>query len=110
KGGSRDRCCRVFHSSIRPLFHSSTPPLAAGRCTMAPGNKPARWRFLRGWSEAELRALLAAVSERHVNFDCAPEEMTRENGWTVDGADTTLGVEAPGPPVADGLYERAKLG
>lgn len=68
----------------------------------------ALWRFGRGWSDAELRAYLRALRERPVNFDEAPESMTVENGWTVDGDRASLGREPEGPPPPDGLYARAR--
>jgi uncharacterized protein (UPF0548 family) len=67
-----------------------------------------RWRFGRGWSEADMRRYLAEVGERRPNFDTPPEAMTRENGWTIDGCRATLGQEPPGPPVSDGLFVRAR--
>jgi uncharacterized protein (UPF0548 family) len=66
-----------------------------------------RWRFGRGWSETELRAYLAELRNARPNFDELPERMTTEHGWTVDGDDQPLGYEPPGPPVHDGLFERA---
>jgi len=70
----------------------------------------ALWRFGRGWSEETLQSYLAALAERPVNFSTAPEIMTRENGWTVDGAVASIGVEPPGPPGEDGLFARARQG
>jgi uncharacterized protein (UPF0548 family) len=70
----------------------------------------ALWRFGRGWSEETLKAYLAELARRPVNFTAEPETMVPENGWKVDGAETQLGIEPPGPPVPDGLFERAKQG
>src|SRR5262249_50771779 len=70
----------------------------------------ALWRFGRGWSEAEMQAYLAELADRPVNFEVPPEEMTQENGWTVDGAETEIGRGSPGPPVTDGVFERARQG
>jgi uncharacterized protein (UPF0548 family) len=67
-----------------------------------------RWRFGRGWSEHELRAVLHELRGLSVNFDTPVERMTRQYGWTVDGADRPLGYEPPGPPLDDGLFVRAK--
>jgi uncharacterized protein (UPF0548 family) len=67
-----------------------------------------RWRFGRGWSEEVLRRYLAEVRERRPNFSTAPEEMTPENGWTVDRCREAIGREPPGPPIARGLFERAR--
>jgi uncharacterized protein (UPF0548 family) len=64
------------------------------------------WRFGRGWSEDELQAQLAELQRRAVNFDTPASEMMRSRGWTVDGVDRQIGVEAPGPPTAGGLFER----
>ena len=71
----------------------------------------ALWRFGRGWSDAEMKAYLAALADRTVNFDTPPEQMTLANGWTVDGeAEVPIGTEPPGPPLADGFFARAQAG
>lgn len=66
------------------------------------------WRFLRGWTESELRSFLAGLREREVNFDTRPEEMTVERGWTVDGDDQPIWFEPSGPPLEDGPFQRAR--
>src|SRR5436309_2239138 len=68
------------------------------------------WRFGRGWSEESLKRYLADLADRPVNFSTDPEAMTAENGWKVDGAETQLGEEPSGPPVHDGLFQRAWQG
>jgi uncharacterized protein (UPF0548 family) len=68
----------------------------------------ARWHFLGGWSETALRTYLDEVSHRRPNFDAEPGEMTRANGWTVDGCQALIGREPPGPPLADGPFARAR--
>lgn len=68
------------------------------------------WRIGRSWSEAALQAYLADLTGRPVNFTAAPEAMTRENGWTVDGIEEQLGVEPSGPPQKGGLFARARQG
>ena len=68
----------------------------------------ALWRFGRGWSEAAMKSYLSELAGRTVNFDVPPEQMTRANGWTIDGAETTIGIEPPGPPTADGPFTLAK--
>lgn len=68
----------------------------------------ALWRIGGGWSEAALRRYLDDLEHRSVNFDLPPSEMTKANGWTIDGADELIGTEPPGPPVPDGLFLRAK--
>jgi len=68
------------------------------------------WRFGRGWTDDEMKAYLADLKKRRVSFNVPPEIMTPANGWTVDGETSTLGAEPPGPPVPDGLFERAKQG
>jgi uncharacterized protein (UPF0548 family) len=70
----------------------------------------ALWRFGRGWHEETMKKYLADLEHRRVSFDTPPEEMTRENGWTVDGADTVIDMEPPGLPQPDGVFERAKQG
>ena len=66
------------------------------------------WRFGRGWPESTLQGFLDEQRTRRVNFDVPAEQMTRANGWTVDGADKVIGREPPGPPLADGLFARAR--
>lgn len=68
----------------------------------------ALWRFGRGWSEAEMRGYLAALRERPVNFDDAPEAMTVGHGWIIDGDRAGLGAEPDGPPLPDGPFHRAR--
>jgi uncharacterized protein (UPF0548 family) len=68
----------------------------------------ADWRFLRGWSEEELKAYLVGLARRSINYTAVFEEMTPENGWTIDGTDKVIGTEPTGPPLADGHYARAK--
>lgn len=78
-----------------------------------PASKPLElpaWRFGRGWSEAELRAYLGLLRDRPVNFETPPEEMTTEHGWLVDGNHRLVHHEPPGPPVADGIFMRARAG
>jgi len=70
----------------------------------------ALWRWGRGWPEETLKGYLAALADRRISFDVPIETMTEENGWFVDGSDTPLGVEPPGPPVPDGLFQRARQG
>jgi uncharacterized protein (UPF0548 family) len=66
------------------------------------------WRLGHGWSEAELRACLTEMTSRPVNFDVPVEQMTSEHGWIVDGVTDIIAREAPGPPVADGPFARAR--
>lgn len=70
----------------------------------------AEWRFGRGWTENELQEYLVRLRERPVNFDAPVEQMTPQHGWTVDGSHDCIGEEACGPPVPDGIFERAKKG
>lgn len=71
------------------------------------------WRIGRGWSEAELQAHLAALKERPVAFEAVPGDRDDEAnlapapGWTVERYETLLGFERPGPPEADGLFQRS---
>ena len=66
------------------------------------------WRFLRGWTAAELQRCLAEQRGRPVSFDTSPEQMTAEQGWTVDGDDAPIAFEPSGPPLADGPFVRAR--
>ena len=71
---------------------------------------PWPYRFGRGFSETELRAMLDEMAERPVNFDEPPERMTIDHGWTVDGSHDHLGSEPEGSPTADGIFARARQG
>src|SRR4051812_16416931 len=68
----------------------------------------ALWRYGRGWDDATMKAYLADLAHRPVNFTTPPEEMTAAHGWTVDGAEAPIGNEPPGPPLPDGLFARAR--
>lgn len=68
----------------------------------------ALWRIGDTWPESTMRRCLADLTDRRVSFDTAPEEMDEAHGWTVDGSDSVLGSEAPGPPAPDGVFERAR--
>jgi uncharacterized protein (UPF0548 family) len=57
-----------------------------------------------------MKAYLAELSRRQVNFTEDPANMTAENGWTVDGGETGLGHEPPGPPLPDGLFAKCRQG
>jgi uncharacterized protein (UPF0548 family) len=48
------------------------------------------------------------MARRRVNFDSAPEVMNAADGWVVDGGEAEVGAEAPGPPMPDGLFARAR--
>ncbi len=70
----------------------------------------ADWRFGRSWTEPELVIHLNALRERGVNFSTPPGEMTKDNGWIIDGCrNVPVGMETPGPPVEQGHFERARL-
>jgi uncharacterized protein (UPF0548 family) len=83
-----------------------------------------------------LRAHLTALANRQVSFTAAPFRLSDEpsdgaqdgppaelstplappgapppltRGWTVERHETRLGHEPPGPPLADGLFARARL-
>ncbi len=68
----------------------------------------ALWRIGRGWSEEAMREYLTTLNTRTVNFVTPLDEMTAENGWTIDGADTHIGTESSGPPEEDGFFLRAR--
>lgn len=67
------------------------------------------WRWLRGWSEAELEARLGEVDRERLNFVDRPEEMIPELGWNHVRSYALVGREAPGPPDPRGAYARARL-
>jgi uncharacterized protein (UPF0548 family) len=65
------------------------------------------WRFLRGWSDAELKQRLAIAATLPRNFDAADREMTIERGWGRHFSEAVIAHEAPGPPIPAGPFERA---
>jgi uncharacterized protein (UPF0548 family) len=70
----------------------------------------ALWRFGGSWSDETMKAYLAELARRKVNFTEDPANMTPENGWTVDGGERTLGHEPLGPPLPDGLFSKSRQG
>ncbi|WP_422924189.1 DUF1990 family protein [Singulisphaera sp. PoT] len=68
----------------------------------------AKWRFGRGWTEAQLKDYLNLLEDRPVNFDVPIQEMTADHGWTIDGDDANLATEPAGPPLNDGPFARAR--
>ncbi|HZI16217.1 MAG TPA: DUF1990 family protein [Myxococcus sp.] len=66
------------------------------------------WRWLSGWTEAELVPRLKSARGLKRNFPDAEGEMTLENGWGQVCSEARLGREPPGPPQPDGLFERAR--
>ena len=69
----------------------------------------AEWRFLRGWSDAELAARLEASRMLPRNFDKSETEagMTPERGWSRHHSTAVIASEPAGPPVSGGPFERA---
>ncbi len=65
------------------------------------------WRFLRGWSDAELTARLTAAAARPRNFADADREMTAERGWGRHFSEAVIARETPGPPERGGAFDRA---
>lgn len=65
------------------------------------------WRFLRGWSEDELRSRLAAARDLPPTFTDDESTMTPERGWSRHYSRATIAREPAGPPVADGPFARA---
>ena len=67
----------------------------------------AEWRFLRGWSDAELQERLGRAAALPRNFDDADREMTLERGWGRHFSEAVIAREASGPPARDGAFDRA---
>jgi uncharacterized protein (UPF0548 family) len=65
----------------------------------------ADWRFLRGWSETELKEGLERRRGLGLNFDPAAKPV--ESGWRRYAAESPVGREDPGPPEPGGAFERA---
>jgi uncharacterized protein (UPF0548 family) len=69
----------------------------------------AEWRFLRGWSDAELKQRLARAAALPRNFDDTDRDMTIERGWGRHFSEAVVGRETAGPPEPGGAFERAWL-
>ena len=65
------------------------------------------WRFLRGWTDAELAERLRHARTRQRNFTERETEMTPARGWGRHYSTAIVGREIPGPPVPNGAFERA---
>ncbi|HEY0839311.1 MAG TPA: DUF1990 family protein [Vulgatibacter sp.] len=59
----------------------------------------AEWRWLRGWSQAELAERLGGIEALPLNFEPC-EVLTTENGWNAVQSHAVIAREAPGPPAA----------
>lgn len=71
----------------------------------------AEWRFLRGWTDAELAERLIAQRGNVRNFEeTDTAQMTEERGWRVYGSSAIVGRERPGPPAPDGAFRRGTVG
>ena len=66
------------------------------------------WRWLSGWTEAELVPRLKQARSLDRNFTAVAGEMTMEAGWSQVRSEGVLGHEQAGPPHPDGLFERAR--
>ena len=66
----------------------------------------AEWRIGRGWSPAELERAAQEALGWDRNFD-PDARMTPDEGWRHYTSETVIAREGPGPPAADGPYERA---
>lgn len=63
------------------------------------------WRFLRGWTEAELRSALERAGSLPLNFSLS-EEMSPRRGWNRTDSHALIARESSGPPVGDGPLDR----
>lgn len=65
----------------------------------------AEWRWMEGWSEAELAERLERARTLPRNF--APdEEMSPRTGWNLSHSHAIIAREPPGPPLPGGAFER----
>jgi uncharacterized protein (UPF0548 family) len=67
----------------------------------------AEWRFLRGWSDEELRRRLEALDSLSRNFD-ADLAMAESTGWRRQFSRAIVSHEQPGPPEEGGPFERLR--
>lgn len=70
----------------------------------------AEWRFLGGWSKADLAARLAALDGLERNFVEPVEELPSEPGWRLIDSETIIATEPPAPPQPAGPFARARAG
>lgn len=69
----------------------------------------AEWRIGRGWTEEELSERLHSIENAPRNFDeLSLAEMTRERGYQPEHSESLVGHEAPGAPIEDGVFDRAR--
>lgn len=69
----------------------------------------AEWRFARGWSHAELAERLAHIEALPRSVDeQSMDAMTPDHGWRPERFESVIACEAPGPPVPDGPFARAR--
>lgn len=68
----------------------------------------AEWRYLSGWSEAELERRFDALATLERSFTESEHEMTPERGWTRLHSGAPISHEIKGPPHAGGAFERAR--
>lgn len=69
----------------------------------------AEWRLARGWTDHELDERLRALAAAGRNFDDPTTELTSAHGWRHYYSEAVIGREEPGPPRADGPFERGKV-
>ncbi len=66
-------------------------------------------RAARGWTRDELAERLAALADLPPSSPPVPlEQLDVDQGWRVERSEAVVGRELPGPPEAEGLFERAK--
>lgn len=68
----------------------------------------AEWRFLRGWTEAELETRLNALEQAPLNF-AAPLEDLPGNRWRRYFTEAVIAQEPPGAPAPGGAFAKAWL-
>lgn len=66
----------------------------------------ADWRVGRSWSDEELLERLVSLRKRGLNFSDPIDQMTLERGWNQYFSEAVIAFERPGPPEADGSFER----
>lgn len=70
----------------------------------------AEWRFLSGWTEAELAPRLTALAHLPASSPADFDQMSERDDWRPYGSEAVLAHEPPGPPLPDGPFERAWRG
>jgi uncharacterized protein (UPF0548 family) len=66
------------------------------------------WRFVRTWSDEQIKDRLCALRKLERNFSGPADQMTLDRGWNRYSSEATIAQSTPGLPTEDGLFERGR--